>query len=111
MEPKIKKEEKKIVIDLAKEEEEDKELIELLEGKKSKKSNNNNFGKSFKNDSNIINKEIKSASQGVSPGSIFPPMNSQCPPCDLPTGRRPRRNLPPRRMMPPTTSMILSSMV
>ena len=32
----------------------DKELIELLEGKKSKKSNNNNFGKSFKNDSNII---------------------------------------------------------
>ena len=58
MEPKIKKEEKKIVIDLAKEEEEDKELIELLEGKKSKKSNNNNFGKSFKNDSNIINKEI-----------------------------------------------------
>ena len=58
MEPKIVKEEKKIVIDLAKEEEEDKELIELLEGKKRKVSSNNNFVKSFKNDNNIINKEL-----------------------------------------------------
>ena len=58
MEPKI-KEEKKIIIDLAKEEEEDKELIELLEGKKRKiNNNNNNFVKSFKNDNNIINKEL-----------------------------------------------------
>ena len=58
MEPKIVKEEKKIVIDLAKEEEEDKELIELLEGKKRKISSNNNFVKSFKNENNIINKEL-----------------------------------------------------
>ena len=36
MEQKKVKEEKKIVIDLAKEEKEDKELIELLEGKKEK---------------------------------------------------------------------------
>ena len=55
-EPKIKKEDKKIIIDLAKEEEEDKELLELLEEKKPK--NNNNFIKNVKNDMNKINKEI-----------------------------------------------------
>lgn len=55
-EPKIKKEDKKIIIDLAKEEEEDKELLELLEEKKPR---NNNFIKNVKNDMNKINKEIK----------------------------------------------------
>ena len=52
----MKKEDKKIIIDLAKEEEEDKELLELLEEKKPR---NNNFIKNVKNDMNKINKEIK----------------------------------------------------
>ena len=52
----MKKEDKKIIIDLAKEEEEDKELLELLEEKKPR---NNGFVKNVKNDMNKINKEIK----------------------------------------------------
>ena len=51
-----------------------------------------------------------SACSGVSPFSIFPPMNSHNPPCALPAARWPTKKRSPSLMMAPTTSIILRAL-